>query len=336
MRAYTIPAQGTGTWEGAIRRVTALIAGAVTAGLVAAAVLYWGPDAGTRPGKPAAASGEYVIGQFNMAGGTTEHGAKRNGPPDAFAEDVKNRRPAFVAMQETCRDWDERLEDRLPGYTVLFSPVRNLERNPGTPARCHHPTDFGNTIVFRDGLGFDKDETDVHRLGSTDGDEYREMVCVRAERRKFVVCSAHLTPGGGKYLASRQREVATVRRVLTTRYAHYTVLLGGDINDVPLSRVLGRLYDRNYGHGASGAFKEASSPCGDAMKPERRASGLPRARYAPCRSGQPTHSKGKLDYLFVSPSVRVESSGLSYSEHSDHKQLWARVKWGRGAGRSGD
>ncbi|OEU90189.1 hypothetical protein DB35_02490 [Streptomyces abyssalis] len=319
--------------EGAIRRVIAPLAGVVAAGLVAAAVLVAGSDAETRPEKPASSSGEYVIGQFNMAGGTTEHGGKKNGPPDAFAEDVKNRKPAFVAMQETCRDWDERLEDRLPGYTVLFSPVRNLARNPGSPARCHHPTDFGNTIVFRHGLGFDKDDTDVHQLGSTSGDEYREMVCVRSEPRKLVACSAHLTPAGGEFLDSRKREVATAEQVLTSRYEDYTVLLGGDINDLPLSATLDRLYDRGYGRGARGAFKEAASPCGDEMKPGRKAAELPRTRYAHCRSGEPTHSSGKIDYLFVSPSVRVESSSVSYSEHSDHKQLWARV--GLRAGRGG-
>jgi endonuclease/exonuclease/phosphatase family metal-dependent hydrolase len=319
--------------EGAIRRVIASLSGLVAAaGLVAVGVLIAGPDSdrGSQPAE--AGSRTYVIGQFNMAGGTTEHGAEENAPADALAEDVKDREPAFVSMQETCRDWDERLEDRLPGYTVLFSPVRNLARNPGSPARCHHPTDFGNTIVFRDGLGFEKDDTDVHQLGSTDGDEYREMVCVRSEERRLVACSAHLTPGEGKYLASREREVATVQRVLTSRYENYTVLLGGDINDLPLSGVLDRLYHRDYGHGARGAFKAAGSPCRDAMKPERRASELPRARYAPCRSGQPTHSKGRLDYLFVSPSVRVQSSTLSYSEHSDHKQLWARVELPRGGG----
>lgn len=311
--------------EDAIRRVIAPLSGVVAAaGLVAAGVLIASPDSG---GEPAEASRDaYVIGQFNMAGGTTEHGGKGNAPPDALAEDVKDRKPAIVTMQETCRDWDERLEDRLPGYTVLFSPVRNLARNPGSPARCHHPTDFGNTIVFRDDLGFDKDDADVHQLGSTSGDEYREMVCVRSESRKLVACSAHLTPGDGEYLASRKRETAKVQRVLGSRYADSTVLLGGDINDLPLSGVLSRLYHRDYRHGARGAFKGAGGPCGDAMKPERRAAELPRARYAPCRSGEPTHSKGKIDYLFVSPSVRVESSGLSYSEHSDHKQLWARIE----------
>ncbi|WP_314175897.1 endonuclease/exonuclease/phosphatase family protein [Streptomyces winkii] len=303
------------------------------AALVAAGVLIAGSDSGPQPEKPA--QGAYVIGQFNMAGGTTEYGGERNAPPDALAEDVKDRKPAFVTMQETCRDWDARLEDRLPGYTVIFSPVDNLARDPGTPARCHHPTDFGNTIVFRRGLGFDKDDVDVHQLGSTDGDEHREMVCVRAEKRRLVVCSAHLTPGGGKYLVSRKREVAKVQQVLTSRYADYTVLFGGDVNDVPLSGVLGRLYDRDYEHGARGAFKEASSPCGDTMKPRRQEAELPRSRYAQCRSGEQTHSKGKIDYLFVSPSVRVESSTVSYSEHSDHKQLWARVDLRKGRGGDG-
>lgn len=294
------------------------------AGLVAAAVLI----AGTGPASPPvrSASDAYVIGQFNMAGGTTEFGGKGNSVPDALAADVQDRKPAFVTMQETCRDWDERLEDRLPGYTVLFSPVRNLALDRGRPARCHHPTDFGNTVLFRNGLGFDKDDADVHALGSTSGDEYREMVCVRSRPRKLVVCSAHLTPGGGKFGQSRKHEVATVQRVLTSRYAGYTVFLGGDINDVPLSGVLDRLYHRDYGHGARGAFKEATGPCGDAMKPERRASELPRTRYAPCRGGQFTHSKGKIDYLFVPPSARVTSGGPSYSEQSDHQQLWARVE----------
>ncbi|NLU75997.1 endonuclease/exonuclease/phosphatase family protein [Streptomyces sp. HNM0575] len=319
--------------EAAIRRVIAPLSGVVVAAaLVAGALLAVGSGSGSGSQPARSSGGTYAVGQFNMAGGTTEHGGKHNEAPDALAEEIKDRRPLSVTMQESCRDWDERLKERLPGYTVLFSPVRNLEVDPGTPARCHHPTDFGNTIVFRKGLGFDRDDTDVHQLGSTDGDEYREMVCVRSEPRKLVVCSAHLTTGEGKYLASREREVKKVQRVLAG-YGDdgYTVLFGGDVNDLPLSGVLDHLYARGYGHGARGAFKEAASPCGNAVKPERRSAELPRSRYAPCRSGEPTHSKGKLDYIFVSPSVRVESSGLNFSEHSDHKQLWARIRLGKGA-----
>ncbi|HEV7626059.1 MAG TPA: endonuclease/exonuclease/phosphatase family protein, partial [Streptomyces sp.] len=235
------------------------------------------------------------------------------------------RKPALITLQETCRDWDERLQDRLPGYTVVFGPVRNLAVRRGTPARCHHPTDFGNTIIFRDGLGFGKKTAESHQLGSTLGDEYREMICVRSESRKLAACSAHLTPGVGKLLESRRKEAAEAQRVLASRYKDYTVILGGDINDLPLSGVLGGFYHRDYRHGAHGVRKEAGSPCGDTMKPERRTDGLPRNRYTQCRSGQPTHSKGKIDYIFVSPSVHVKWSGVSYSEQSDHKQLWTRV-----------
>lgn len=310
------------------RWVGALVGGAAAvaaAGVGAGVLVARGSDEPEPHGRQEP-HGRYVVGQFNMAGGTTEHGGEPSAPADAFAEDVRDRKPAFVAMQETCRDWDERLEKRLPGYTVVFSPVRNLARNPGSPARCHHPTDFGNTLLVKDGLGFATSRPEVHQLGSTDGDEYREMACVRSAERRLVFCSAHLTPGEGKFLDSRRREVATVARVLRTKYDGDSVVLGGDINDLPSSGVLGELYHRDYGRGARGALKEASGPCGDAMKPEKRASQLPRARYEPCRSGEPTHSKGKLDYLFVSPSLRVISNEYAYSGHSDHKQVWARIE----------
>lgn len=312
--------------EGVIRRVIAPPGGAVAAaGLIAVGLLLASCATDPPPGKPESQEGAYTIGQFNMAGGTTEHGAKGHVAPDALAADVQDREPAFVSLQETCRDWTERLEERLPGYTVLFSPVDNLARNPGSPARCHHPTDFGNGLVLRDDVGFDEDDPDVHRLGSTSGDEYREMVCVRSQSRKAVACSAHLTPGRGEYLASRKRETAKVRRVLASEYPGHSVLLGGDINDLPLSGVLGGLYHRDYGGGARGGLKEAASPCGDEVGREHRTAQVPRDRYEPCRSGEPTHSKGKIDYLFVSPSVQVKWSRVTYAEHSDHKQVWAGV-----------
>ncbi|SCK23758.1 Endonuclease/Exonuclease/phosphatase family protein [Streptomyces sp. WMMB 714] len=308
--------------EGAIRRVTVALSGAVAAaGAVAAVVLVAAPPSPSAKSSPKG----YVIGQFNMAGGTTEHGAKGNPVPDDLAEGVADRRPAVLTLQETCRDWAERLEERLKGYGVVFAPVDNLARNPGTPARCHHPADFGNTLVFREDLGFEQESAESHLLGSTSGDEYREMVCVRSEERKLVACSAHLTPGEDEYAASREKEAAEAVRVLTGRYEGYRAVLGGDINDLPLSGVLDRFYHRGYGHGARGAFKEAAGPCGDAMKPRQPRDALPRNRYTHCRSGEPTHSKGKIDYLFVAPSVRVEWSGVSHSEQSDHKQVWARV-----------
>jgi len=307
---------------GVIRRVIAPLSGAVTAAaLVAAGVLI--ATSSAEPAKPA--PDEYVIGQFNMAGGTTEYGTKGNAAPDALAAVVKDRKPALITMQETCRDWNRRLRKQLPDYTVVFGPVDNLARDRGSPAQCHHPTDFGNTVVLRKDLGFDKDTAAAHLLGSTSGDEYRQMLCVRSKSRKIVGCTAHLTPGGGRYLESRRREAAEAERILASRYADYTVIVGGDINDRPSSGVLDGFYHRDYKRGAHGALKEAGSPCGDSMKFKHRTADLPRNRYAQCRSGEPTHSRGKIDYLFVSPSVEVKGSSVNHSEQSDHRQLWARV-----------
>ncbi len=324
MRAYRTEPRtpGTGTREGVIRRVSARVSGAlIVAVLIAAGALIATALA------PASDSpeGEYVIGQFNMAGGTTEFGTKHNEVPDDLVSAVNDRRPALLTLQETCRDWNERLRKQLPDYTVVFGPVDNLAKDPGSPARCAHPTDFGNTIVFRNDLGFEKSTARSHLLGSEVGDEYREMICVRSERRKLAACSAHLTPSDGPYLASRRGEAAEAARILKTRYAGYTVVLGGDVNDLPGSGVLDSFYHRDYGQGARGAFKEAGSPCGDRIRREHRESGLPRDRYEDCRSGEQTHGKGKIDYLFVSPPVRVKWGNVSFSEQSDHKQLWARV-----------
>ncbi|MGH3311752.1 MAG: endonuclease/exonuclease/phosphatase family protein [Streptomyces sp.] len=298
--------------EGVIRRVaiSPSAAAAIVAVMLAGGLLI----AYAVSPRPESSADSYVIGQFNMAGGTTEHGTKGNAPADALAAEVKGRKAALITLQESCRDWDARLRDRLPGYTVLFGPVDNLDESRST-ARCRHPTDFGNTLVFRDDLGFDEDTAASHLLGSTVGDEYREMICVRSESRKLVACSAHLTPGAGEFLGSRLREAAEAGRILATRYKGYTAILGGDINDLPASDTLDSFYHRDYRRGADGALKEAAGPCGDSMRPERRS----------CRSGEQTHAKGKIDYLFVSPSVRVEWSGVAHSEHSDHRPLWARV-----------
>ncbi|MGH3325848.1 MAG: hypothetical protein ACRDOV_15695, partial [Streptomyces sp.] len=109
--------------EGVIRRVaiSPSAAAAIVAVMLAGGLLI---AYAVSPHPKSSADG-YVIGQFNMAGGTTEHGGKGDPPADALAAEVKDREAALVTLQETCRDWDARLRDRLPGYTVLFGAVDN-------------------------------------------------------------------------------------------------------------------------------------------------------------------------------------------------------------------
>ena len=44
-----------------------------------------------------------------------------------------------------------------------------------------------------------------------------------------------------------------------------------------------------------------------------------------CRSGPATHSDGKIDYLFVTPSVRINGRSVTKARYSGHSLVWAIV-----------
>lgn len=56
-----------------------------------------------------------------------------------------------------------------------------------------------------------------------------------------------------------------MRGILAQDYAGYTVLIGGDLNDDPLSDTLNSFYHADYGEDAHGQLKEVDSPCGNGM-----------------------------------------------------------------------
>ena len=158
------------------------------------------------------------------------------------------------------------------------------------------------------------------------GEEQREMLCVRAEAKKIVACAIHLSTKAKPRLA----EARVAKQVLAHDYSGYKQFLGGDLNDEPRSAVAGQFYHRDYGLNAEGALKEAGSPCHNDIKPLLQA--------LPCRNGEKTHDdlgpieespiKGrKIDFLFVSPEVKVISVNATTAAHSDHDPLWADVSF---------
>jgi hypothetical protein len=168
----------TGIWRGT--GALAIVAGVAMAATVASA------------GSVQATTG-YQIGTFNMAGGHDTHGPKGNEAPDALVESVASREPAFIVLQEACRDWTDRLDSELRDYTVKFDPVQ--ESKSGLTAKCEHPSDFGNAILFRNDFGIDSENLPAYDLKSPADKEQREMLCVQAEAKKIVVCSMHLSSG---------------------------------------------------------------------------------------------------------------------------------------------
>ena len=273
---------------------------------------------------------QFQVGTFNMAGGHAEHGPKGQEAPEALVGSVNDRNPAFITLQEACRDWSTYLDNRLPNYTVKFDPVVGGDEEI---ARCKHPSDFGNAILYRNDLGPDLAQAEGHPLRSPPGTEQREMLCVRFEANNFTACSAHLTSGDeDEDDAARQKEASIAKDILATEYAGSTHFLGGDLNASPLSDVTGVFYHADYGFGARGEYKEVGSPCGNDID-----DGFPVGGPPYCRSGETTHDDWifeegsplaqKIDFIFVTPSVSVEFADATSAIHSDHDPLWADVSF---------
>ncbi len=244
------------------------------------------------PSPPASAKAAYVIGQFNMAGGNEAFGTKISEPPEALLQDVLTRRPLFITIQEGCQDWITNLDQRLGQYSAAFDQVRVSKF--GRIARCQHPTDFGNAVLYRDDLGIDQ-PLEAFDLGTGDEPaaapelEQREMVCVKSNRRKLAVCSAHLT---NRREDVRRDEARLAHEIMGAMYKGYTIFFGGDLNDIPTSAVARTFY---------GDFKEVDG------------------------TNTRTMGRRKIDYLFVPKDVQVDSAEVTDNGHSDHRILWSGI-----------
>ncbi|WP_433476986.1 endonuclease/exonuclease/phosphatase family protein [Spirillospora sp. CA-142024] len=374
----------------------AVAAAAVSVSIVAATAAITraeeGPSAGLGGGGGQLGPHDrYVIGTFNMGGYNRQLGRRGNEVPEALVREVLMRRPAVVAIQEACRDWMDYLDRRLPGYTVVFDPVR--ASRPGTPPgdpiqRLHQaardgkpaqwedptgregqmpkrwmqckvpswipmsvdspemvkaapPRAFGNAVLYRNDLGIEAIGapygrkghglgTDTVHVAEPGGDwrnlgiqrEQREMLCVKSSARKLVACSLHLSAGTQHQDALlRAQEASQARWILRNRFpADYTVFVGGDFNASPTERPADFFYHTGYGNGAVGDLKEATSPCQNRIEPRFHA----RLGLYQCRGGVQTIAGRKIDYLFVSPRVRVNSSEAGPLTE-DHRTLWAEV-----------
>lgn len=281
---------------------------------------YGGPAAGGAPG--------FVVATFNMGGGHPVY-SHHAAAPDALAariDGIERRRGpvAFVALQEACRDWVERLDRLLPGHIARFDPVLTTYR---ADIRCRNPI-FGNAVLYRADLGIDVSPAG-HRLDSPPPLEQREMLCVRSRARRLTLCTTHLSYNS---VAIRRIEMATARRVLDTGYAGDTKIVGGDLNDVPRSSAFDGFYRPAYGRASRGGFTEAGGRCGGNVRERAAPDGgdePPSGSF--CRSGPATYGSGadakKLDYLFVSPELRIRGAGTAGTPYSDHRLLWAHLSW---------
>ncbi|ATM24832.1 hypothetical protein SMD44_p20049 (plasmid) [Streptomyces alboflavus] len=282
---------------------------------------------GSASASPAPSPRTFEIGTFNMAGGNKDYNDAGEKAVNALYSSIVDRSPAFVTVQEACEDWMEALDEKLSSYTIVFDPVTS---GSGSTAQCKNEdssdrSPFGNAVIYRKGLGFEGNVSNVgHSLGTTSG-ERREMLCVTSDLIKSVACSAHLSVDDA---AQRERELRKALKILGDDYENFTHFLGGDFNATPRSEELEQIYHRSYSRHADGDYQEVDSPCGESMTPPEWS--------FDCRVGEYTHDDWwfeeqspfakKIDYLFVSPdAVTVNWADATTARYSDHDPLWASV-----------
>jgi endonuclease/exonuclease/phosphatase family metal-dependent hydrolase len=290
----------------------------------------------------------YTIGQFNVGGwdvgqrGTQD---KIHAPgwaaPDALVQSIRHRNAAWVSVVEGCDDWDWRLWQQLnSSYDVVET---HIYAHPGdeqahkAPTECWHQPNTGdptkrsyqtNALVVRKDLWFDAAHPLVYDLGSTVA-EQRKMICLTSAGRHLAACAIHLSVGSGSSAGgtSRRHEATVASEILDRLSRRYTISVGGDFNADPMSAGADYFYDQDYGFGAKGGLKEATSPCGNTMK-QYYVSGRV---ILPCRSRGstfgPWYYNSKIDFIFVDPSIHVAWSSVTHTKVSDHWPVWAGISF---------
>jgi endonuclease/exonuclease/phosphatase family metal-dependent hydrolase len=244
---------------------------------------------------PAAAADQ--VGTFNMAG------QAKNKGKTAVAEDVMrsmlDRRPLVMTLQEVCYTQFHHLRAKLNSlYAGAFFKVPARRCKEGNAS-------FGNAVFWRR-ASLKVNYVKQYPLGSSPGLEQRQMGCVKSDQPRFVACSVHLTnPKDQATRQSQHREMAKVAETVNGWASKYPVVVSGDFNARPGELLMSALYQGVYGGGAAGLFREVSSPT--------------------ARRGEPSHDKGKLDYIFASPGLNPRGGDATKSLRSDHRPVWGVI-----------
>ena len=228
--------------------------------------------------------------------------SRNKGNQTDVADDVVNslldRRPVAMMLQEACYVQFRHTRARLASlYAAAFFkvPGRTCENGGGS---------FGNALLWRrDALAVN--HTKQYDLNSEAGLEKRQMGCLKSDRPRLVACTVHLS--NDTETDSQKRELAVVAQTTRGWATKYPVIVGGDFNGTEDGDPLDAMYLPDYGGGARGIFREIDD--------------------LGARAGEPTHEKGKYDYIFFTRGLRWHWGDATFSSggDSDHAPLWGAL-----------
>jgi endonuclease/exonuclease/phosphatase family metal-dependent hydrolase len=255
-------------------------------------------------GSPAVASAQATAYnqtylQFNMCGNVCNNGG--TAVADDVIRSVNGRNPFIVTLNEVCSAQFNRIDGRLAQYRGRFDATGPTCRGGAGK--------YGNAILVRGSFT----ALGSWWLPNPDGGERRRLMCVRpalSGAPRFTACVTHIDNDGAR---NKTQQINEVARLVHPYWRVGAVLLGGDFNVRPGDSRLNKIYGSCYG--GSGHFLELDSG--------------PRCSRAESSTvNEPTHSHGKLDYLFVTSHFSNRNADATSAPRSDHDPLWGTARIG--------
>lgn len=215
---------------------------------------------------------------------------------------IRKHSPDVVMLQEVCASQYADFMRRFPasdGWTVHFS-----ERKKHTG--CGEM--IGEVIATpRNGAS----DLYAPELASENPGIKYHLSCLTFLKnggREYLACTTHLS-AGDKNAAIREAQLNTIKAELQWSVDYGRgVVFGGDLNTLPDSPMMNKLYKiKNNGtEGGAGSFYE-----GDQTDTRYFAGACANRPF--CKSGQPTMNGKKVDYIFFDAS-RTKPTGSTISE----------------------
>ncbi|MBN0047439.1 VCBS repeat-containing protein [Streptomyces actuosus] len=220
-------------------------------------------------------------------------------------------------LQEVCRPQYDAIRSKLQsrGFQGLFTATLT-----GRTDVCGG-SDYGVAVLTKGVV------TDAAVLDLTVGGESEpvKVPCVKTwtQYRAGWGCSVHLY-----WNDATLRDQEAVKLAAQARQWEdegLPVVLGGDFNSTPRSKVASEFYEPGIDDGGMGTFREADETDQDYFLSDPCSAGRTR-----CRSGEPTFGTSKIDYLFFSARHFTGAKADVLSQDtavSDHRLLRGAAYW---------
>lgn len=270
-----------------------------------------------------ARAADYNLFHFNICGNVCEEGDDTTDDPNDVVEALRKSLTEGVteiaaSLNEVCKNQFNKLMNLLPSAWNGEFVTTKRPSSSSTDSLCYEngsEHEYGNAILVKAPIV--AGSVVIASLPKAT-DETRRIVCVTANLPTDLrFCSTHIAPLGtwSTDPHTKQKEQITAVRQIVNGFNHPVVLMG-DFNTEPPSDKLDQIYHTTFGGNATGKFREA-----DQDTPSYGGTTIP------CRCGAPTHSNGKIDFIFFTVHFAQISGGPSpATTDSDHEILRGKVQ----------